>query len=99
MQFKHFRPFTGPVRKSQAAFEGSWHLFRADEKPVGRHRAGEVGDLAPAEAEADENEGGGPGLEADELGREAQGWRSESGSQQGEALGVADGPTRPSPCG
>ena len=56
---------------SFAALEGSLHLFCAEEKTVGRHRAGVVAALAPAKAEPEENEDGGPGLEADELGQEA----------------------------
>ena len=57
--------------QATAAFDGHLHLFQADEKSVGRHRADVEADLAPAKAEA-ENEGGGWGLEADKRDTEAR---------------------------
>ena len=53
---------------SQATLEGSLHLFCTVEVSVGRHRVGVVDDQAPPQAEAEENEGGGCELEADESG-------------------------------
>ena len=76
----------------------------AEVEAVWRHRARVVGDLAPVEAKTKEKEGGGRGLETDELGHErlrpvqlfhvfaeTEVWGAKGGSQQREARVVPDG--------
>ena len=60
----------GSENASEATHEGSLHLFCAEWEAVGRYRSIVVADLAPAEAEAKVDMGGGWGLEAGELGHE-----------------------------
>ena len=87
--------------------EGDLHLLCAEEEALRRHRASMVTDLAPAEAEAKEDEGGGRGLVADELGQKSLGstpsfsaslrrqksGRTESSAQNSEALVVSNLPS------
>ena len=49
----------------------SLHLVGAEEEAVRGHRAGVTADLAPAEARAKKDEGGGQRLEAGKLGHES----------------------------
>ena len=82
------------------------HLLRAQEKAVRGHRPSAVADLAPAEAEAKEDEGSDWGQEAHDLGHESLGTRqlpleleeaeaggTEGCSPQGEACVVSNPPS------
>ena len=77
--------------------------FSGTEEVVREHRASVIADLAPAEAKAKEDEGGGWTLEADELGHESLGTvelllefleaevrRAENSTQESEACVLSD---------